>query len=72
MGGGVNVRAQAVRQPRLHLERGAQSPLRGPDRHAVASAEPQGVLREGGGKARRRGGATARGGCFDGMEEDRR
>ena len=46
--------------------------LRGEDRDAVASAEPQGVLREGGGKARRRGGATARGGCFDGMEEDRR
>lgn len=56
----------------LHVVGIPPGSLRGEDRDAVASAEPQGVLREGGGKARRRGGATARGGCFDGMEEDRR
>jgi len=42
-----------MRQAGLHLERGAQSALRGPDRHAVAGNGAQSVLRDGGGKARK-------------------
>lgn len=54
------------------MERGAQSAVRGQDRHAVAGEGAHDVLRDGGGKAWKECRATARGGCFDGMEEARR